>query len=379
MPDENFCTLPGYSDDSRAARQATASVGLPHRRLDFVEIGRGVAALSVVIFHANASARIANWHFDPWLTVMQHGVDFFFVLSGFVIAYAHWRDIGVADKLGVYTLKRFIRLFPILWLVTAGWFLLRIVTGEDPDFAQFVRSFLPYPSLDPGDPQVIWTLRHELLFYAVFSILILSRRIGYAVLTVWAMLCVLQIGLAAAGRPITGLASFFVSAYSLNFMMGIALCRLHFRREFKPAVWPLAFAMAGVAILLAIEVHFGISRNGLTDYTSVAGTLWVVVLGFAFCGVLHGLLRIETRLRAPRTLILLGATTYALYLVHTPLNAIVMRLVEAVSCEWLEGGGIRLILTVLGVSAGFVLHFWFERPVTDWLKAKLLTARGAGT
>lgn len=354
------------------------SVSQSKQQLDFVEIGRGMAALSVVIFHANASARIAGWHSDRWPTVLQHGVDFFFVLSGFIIAYAHRRDIGAGNQLGIYALKRSIRLFPVLWLITVGWFLLRVIIGEDPNFMQFVRSSLPYPSLDPGDPQVIWTLRHEFLFYAVFAVFIVSRRIGYAALSAWALLCVIQLGLAAIGEPISGLASFFVSAYSLNFMMGMALCHLHLRYEFKPAVWPLALALFGVAILFVIEVHFGISRAGLTDYTSRAGTLWVVLLGFAFSGVLHGLLRLEARWRAPRLLVLLGGTTYALYLVHTPLNVVIIRLAEATSFEWLKDGGIRIILVVLGLAAGCALHFWFERPVTNWLKVKFLPSREAG-
>jgi peptidoglycan/LPS O-acetylase OafA/YrhL len=40
------------------------------------------------------------------------GVDFFFVLSGFIIMFSHMDDASSVDALKRYTLKRIIRIYP---------------------------------------------------------------------------------------------------------------------------------------------------------------------------------------------------------------------------------------------------------------------------
>lgn len=71
---------------------------------------RGVAALSVVIFH------FMEWVYDPAHNFIGHGflaVDFFFCLSGFVIGYAYDDRIGKMGLLQFFT-SRIIRLHPLV-------------------------------------------------------------------------------------------------------------------------------------------------------------------------------------------------------------------------------------------------------------------------
>jgi exopolysaccharide production protein ExoZ len=74
-------------------------------RLEGVEAARGVAALLVVLYHAalhvegDVPGSAVLWglpHFG------HAGVDFFFVLSGFIISFVHRRDLGRPDRLGHY-------------------------------------------------------------------------------------------------------------------------------------------------------------------------------------------------------------------------------------------------------------------------------------
>jgi len=46
------------------------------------------------------------------------GVDFFFVLSGFIIFFVHGKDIGKPSRLPHYVWRRFIRIYPVYWAVT---------------------------------------------------------------------------------------------------------------------------------------------------------------------------------------------------------------------------------------------------------------------
>src|SRR5262245_860734 len=73
---------------------------------------RGVAALTVVIFHIFEAHAFGN----PFRQIINHGylaVDFFFLLSGYVIAYAYDDRWGAMSQWECYK-RRLIRLQPMV-------------------------------------------------------------------------------------------------------------------------------------------------------------------------------------------------------------------------------------------------------------------------
>ncbi|MBO5687849.1 MAG: acyltransferase, partial [Alistipes sp.] len=80
---------------------------------------RGVAALLVVIYHifeGFAFAQTTNGEGSGLITTLNHGhiaVDFFFMLSGFVISYAY-DDRWQSMTLGGFVKRRLIRLHPMI-------------------------------------------------------------------------------------------------------------------------------------------------------------------------------------------------------------------------------------------------------------------------
>src|SRR5574344_191338 len=80
-------------------------------RYEILDGLRGVAALIVVAFHL-----FETYSPDPSLQILNHGylaVDFFFVLSGFVICYAY-DDRWDRMSIGNFFKRRLIRLHPML-------------------------------------------------------------------------------------------------------------------------------------------------------------------------------------------------------------------------------------------------------------------------
>ena len=61
--------------------------------------------------------------FDPSRRLFDFGhagVEFFFVLSGFIILHIHWKDLGHPSRFSSFAGKRFLRIYPMYWLVLAA-------------------------------------------------------------------------------------------------------------------------------------------------------------------------------------------------------------------------------------------------------------------
>lgn len=371
--------------EGEARPTAAGETGAPrsHKadsRILSVEIGRGLAALAVVFFHANVGSRSVGGIYMPWMSVFEHGVDFFFVLSGFIIYTAHVGDIGRSGQVAAYLKKRCIRLFPLLWAIALGYVLLRIATGDATDMATLVRSLIPYPSLASPAPLVIWTLRHELLFYLIFGLVIWLPRLGWGVMALWTVASLAQMAvIVAGGTGAGGGASLVLSSFTLDFIMGIGVAMAYRRYTFAPRRWPLLAALMGLALVLALTQIFDFKRESFSDYLSLPAILWTPVLGAAFAAIVIGLLHIEPYISRRELrhgwFLKLGAASYAVYLVHTPVNGALLRMLQHLPASWAKWGGALLLLVVVGVAAGFVLHIYFERPLAFWLRRRFVPAR----
>jgi exopolysaccharide production protein ExoZ len=330
-------------------------------KLRTVELGRGIAAGAVVAFHANASAAYIGLSTSRWASPLQLGVDFFFVLSGFIIFHVHSDDIGRADRALPYLWKRFARLIPLLWLVAGGWIVLRTFIAGAPTVDQIGTSLLLYPSLSEPVPLVVWTLRHEMLFYITFCVAIINRWMGFALFGGWTLAVLAQMGLIAAGQPIEGLPSLLLSSFVLDFVFGAVVAVIS-RRWVISSWWPLIIGIVAVLVLGWATVALSFERLSGLDYTS-PGNLFVPLIGAGFALCLYGMICIESRVKIPQWAMLLGAASYAIYLVHTPVNSIV----QHVAVRLGDGMG-HLLLFVSGIGAGIVLHIFFEKPVTRLLR-----------
>jgi len=136
---------------------------------------RGIAALIVLLIHVRATPPLR------WLA--PHGflaVDFFFTLSGFVIAHAYGTALASgALSPGQFILRRYVRLWPAAALGTA-FGVLSVLFGQVPielaTIPKFVGlSLLLIPSIGTGgeffplDPP-LWSLFDEIMANAAFGL-----------------------------------------------------------------------------------------------------------------------------------------------------------------------------------------------------------------
>ena len=342
-------------------------------RLLSVEVARGLAALAVVVFHANASAR---WFGGPrWaaLTPLAHGVDFFFVLSGFIIAFVHGADVGTPRRLRPFLIKRAVRLLPLLWLAVGLATIGHWALGGAVDWHVVVRSTLLLPVQGEFAPDVVWTLRHEALFYLVFAVAVLSRRSGAILASVMLFGSVAQLVLGWAGRPLSDGWAVVLSAYNFDFALGALVAFAATRPPRRPAAW-LWGGLAASTVLLTHIASAATSHAFVTllDWQAMVRAL---ALGLAFSCTLRGLVALDGGWSPSAFWLGLGTSSYAVYLFHTLANAAVQRLVVQLPAGALRLGAGHLVLVVTGVLVGVALDRWFDRPVRRFVLPRLLSSK----
>lgn len=120
-----------------------------NRKFTILQVYRGIAAILVVLYHftklfyrQHNGLLLFNNFFDFGGYI---GVDFFFVLSGFIITYNHFHDIGNQTKLPPYFIKRLMRVYPIYWLFFCVYLILLIFTQRmffaEHNLLYFLKSF----------------------------------------------------------------------------------------------------------------------------------------------------------------------------------------------------------------------------------------------
>jgi peptidoglycan/LPS O-acetylase OafA/YrhL len=328
---------------------------------------RGVACLAVVLYH------VAGWETMIWPRVMVlwpvrwfgfAGVDLFFALSGFIITWAHLKDLGRPSQLPTYLFRRTWRIYPPFWaaLVTAA--VLSYLTAGHPVFAPgWPSDWLYWALLLPRLEgcrlvPVAWSLVYELMFYLVFATLFLTpARAGKWLLGGWALLV---LGAKAADwQPGAFWATLPFSPFVLEFLGGAAAAGLlagGLRIRPRECLLAAAVWVVGFAALL----H---SR----DPDILGGSLWLRVLTFGPPSVLtvYALAAGEGggSVRLPRWLQPIGDASYSIYLFHAAFGVATMFLTWGISHRLLPH---LLWLTLMigsGVGGGWIMYRLVERPL----------------
>ncbi len=169
-------------------------------RLKLLDGLRGIAALWVALMHFQTTAYELSparlpFVLDQLFKYGHVGVNIFFVLSGFVIAYSiRFQDVSFA-YIGRFFLRRSLRLDPPYWMalfsLTGLIYLGHTLFGKGESYlpnakeltlnAFYLQNLLQVKNILP----VAWTLCLEIQFYLVFILLVkgiqtLNKRGGYS-------------------------------------------------------------------------------------------------------------------------------------------------------------------------------------------------------
>jgi exopolysaccharide production protein ExoZ len=109
----------------------------------------------------------------------------FFVISGFIIIVSSCERRSLLRKktIGAFMAALFIRIVPMMWLAIASYAVLRLLGRGVFDHTPYVNAFFLLPFGD-YDPNHIWTLRQEAIFYVIFALSFLWLRANW-LFAVW--------------------------------------------------------------------------------------------------------------------------------------------------------------------------------------------------
>lgn len=340
---------------------ATANASATVSRIRYIDGLRAVAVISVVLFHAakyvplgTEPSRLTR-AFVSTLSLGYHGVDLFFVLSGYCLAFptlARVHADGRADfDSAHYLARRFARILPPYEIALASFVVLLGIFAARGwpapadmlaplDIGNVVRDML---LLDRGTTHVdqsFWSLALEFRWYFVFPLaLALWVRLPRAFWLVCGTLVFLTYATHAASDDV---------AYLPAFLLGIVAVDVELRRppiaRFAPALLVGALGAAFV-----FRLPFGVPVS----------IFWQIAL-FAFVIIAGRAPLVRAVLSIP-ALYEVGIASYSIYLVHQPLVAFVAKPIA----NHIESPAAVVVLTSLvGIAAGFAFWFVVERSVT---------------
>lgn len=338
-------------------------------KLEGIQAARAVAALLVAAFHINVflfPQRLYNGS-ASWqgFNMGYSGVEFFFVLSGFIMVYVHAKDFGIPARAAQFIRKRVLRIYPFYWMVLFSISLLYFfMPGRGPEQARdpvaLLTSALLWPTEQSPILEVAWTLRHEMLFYLVFVLIVLNFRIGMILFVSWQLSCLIALFFGVGAFP----ATFLLSPYNILFMLGMCAAAGAGRLGFSAArtvfvIGTLSFLAIGLSDALgSVDWDHGYR----TVAYGVAGAL--IVLGLA-----------NMPLSPPRLLCFLGDASYAIYLVHLPVLVITTAIILPLGAPWGLPPLAMMVLLLAGVSAaGGLAHIAFEQPLLRMTKPRVRLA-----
>ncbi len=342
-----------------------------NRKFSILQVYRGIAAILVVLYHftklffrKHNGLVLFNSFFDFGGYM---GVDFFFVLSGFIITYNHYHDIGNQNKLLPYFIKRLVRVYPIYWLFFCVYLILLVFTQRmffaEHDLSYFLKSFfLIYQS---GFPvmMVAWSLCFEVFFYCCFGCcIILSKRFAIIFSILW--LSVILIYNICFKDSLLSY-PFFVFILNINvgrFLLGCVAGYLVLNYKTLASTW---FLLAGLIIL--------------TLYFNINGSNWNVnalIETMSFVFIIIGSTGLEKNFPFKNIFIKIGDASYVLYLFHVlPISLFSRGLglfnLSAINSFYINCYCILGLVVIVCVS--ILIHNCLEKPLTNRLKTMLLS------
>ena len=351
-------------------------------RLELLDYARFAAAFAVMLFHyllnGIHNGKINSLTLSPDIVpVIQYGylgVEFFFMISGYVIFFS-----ARGRSASAFAVSRAIRLYPAYWCAICITSIVAQFWGHGEmqvTLQQALVNLGMFPGLFdvPYVDGVYWTLGYELSFYMMVLLMLLAgqqQRLHLWFLA-WPLLMLVALAAERGYLP-------FLGNHYAYFSAGAAFAIAREKRS-----WAVMGALA-CCLLLCLQFSTGkaatMSASKGVEYSGLMIGV-IVVFMFAFFAVLNTRAGSTLRLPASR---LIGDLTYPWYLIHAHFGYMFLSRFAEDEHKFAWYGLTIILVLVMSYAINQYVEkmaapLWRRvftlglRPSLDWLQARLRTS-----
>ena len=323
--------------------------------LSGIQYLRAIAAIMVVFHHASLMVFGSN----DGTQFGTAGVDIFFIISGFIMAYSTKGFVVGNDQLQQalhFFRRRVVRVVPLYWIALLWTTKAMFINNEVDlnilsDFLFFPRFYFHSHGAIWPELVVGWTLNYEMFFYLIFAI---SMLFGVWRYRVFSLVFLILILLGMLTKPTSAAIIFYTSSILLEFMLGVGVYFLSLKKAPNQNV---------VIIALLLAIFILVLDNGSIPRA--------VADGFPAAVIVYSTLILFNK-TSFSLLNTLGDASYSIYLFHLGVFSLVGHMLRTL--EWdiqVLPTVITLFLLVgLGVLTGLILNKVLEKPLLRYLRDK---------
>ena len=348
------------------------------KKLYTIQYLRAIAAILVVYSHAIDLQQMfgssAQQDFFYLANIGSIGVDIFFVISGFIIAYIARNEYGPRAAKD-FMLRRVVRIVPAYYIAS---FLRLVILALGAQFIfplkTVIKTITIIPLFDYGPEPwgnllgLGWTLSFEFLFYILYVLLIaftVKRKDVYLVI---AALSLFVLGILL---PVEQLQWRFVTnPMVIEFAFGVMIAMIYKSAHHIPRwLCLLLIAVGTAAIVCQVFYDYGL----VWEAAQILAGKWVLqrvlLWGLPSALLAAGAIWLEKSkeqlLPENKSLAFLGDASYSIYLAHPICFAILAAVSKRMPgiAALLPGDLLILLYLLTGVSCGIVFHLYVEKPV----------------
>lgn len=285
-----------------------------------------------------------------------YGVAIFYILSGLTMYHVYGRRMTTSGDAGKFFVRRAFRIFPLLWLVTIAALILIPQKAEWGDLVLNFTGLFGFVSWDTYFSPGLWSIGNELVFYALFPVLVALARTSRSAFVASGMILgggYLYFAFVKLS-PTKTIGEQWVDYINPGnqaflFFIGIAIAYIGHRvRMSQDTAW----ATLGISAVLFVAWPVGV--NSITDGTRLMFTL----ICAAICAAAYHL-DFEVPKAAHKSLAMLGETSYSIYLLHPIVN-------ELLKLTPLKGAPVPVIIAAVAACtfvAAWATYRWMEKPL----------------
>ena len=337
---------------------------------------RMIFALMVFVSHFEMVSSLFDVHL---LTEGFVGVSFFFVLSGFIIAYSYDERLSTGEVSKCkFWIARIARIYPLHWMmlfIAAALGTCTLSNGFGWWFRHFVpnlllcQAYIPEAGYYFSFNSPSWSLCCEQLFYCCFPFILPllkkpNRLLGIYIVCAVALMIGMSLTPADWARsvwyinPITRFPDFILGMLSyVCFRQG------SFRNySIRCATW---IELAAIALFIV----FYIASSHIPKVYRYSCYYWIPVAGIIYAFALQrGFL---SKLLSWRPLVWCGEISFGFYLIHHLLIRLYVEVERSFALTLSPYVAVTIIFIVTMIFSVMSFYF-FEQPMNKWIKRLLL-------